>query len=641
MSNSRFINNTAIYGGGFDAIYHFVVRNTQLINNTAKNYGGGASVAHSTLDNLTVIGNNATFGGGVFIFQTDLLNSNFTDNQARYGNSIYVITESNLQNNDYVDDNYYLKEKAVNGTVIGSHEIRNMLQTAEGYFGFCSEAYNSKPYSGEYDHSMELLKNALSGESVSEYLKILIYQFVDHVDDLRRAGFHNYVWAFTDNDFRNLSDPIVKHVIELYDSGFRVPTVNACKVLSNGTLMYINYSSIITPSSQQNLFLFKYEYGDVINETFTKEALNQTANIGDEIEYRIVVSNRGKSPIYDLWIEDKDYSKGLVYESWKSENGNWSYDNKTGHWKLGVLDAGKSASIILKFLVKINGTLVNNATTGVGDKNITLDNDTIVTYNPNFTVEKISLNKTVEIGNQTSFEIIVKNTGDIDLSEVFVEEQPLNGLVYHSWSQNNHWNHSIVNGKHRWTFRGNLSVGEISGFIVVFNTTAYGNFTNVVVVGSNETDNKTGNNTTKVLKLDFTVKKNVLTPYVIVGNQTIFEIIVRNTGEVDLDDIVIVEDKYDGLTYDHADTGDLWQYTTVNGKHAWKLNAILKPDSEEFFFVYFNTTRVGNFANYVIGTSNKTDNKTGNNTTEVNKTVPDGGNYSNFKVQKITLDKQF
>lgn len=340
MSNSRFINNTAIYGGGFDAIYHFVVRNTQLINNTAKNYGGGASVAHSTLDNLTVIGNNATFGGGVFIFQTDLLNSNFTDNQARYGNSIYVITESNLQNNDYVDDNYYLKEKAVNGTVIGSHEIRNMLQTAEGYFGFCSEAYNSKPYSGEYDHSMELLKNALSGESVSEYLKILIYQFVDHVDDLRRTGFHNYVWAFTDNDFRNLSDPIVKHVIELYDSGFRVPTVNACKVLSNGTLMYINYSSIITPSSQQNLFLFKYEYGDVINETFTKEALNQTANIGDEIEYRIVVSNRGKSPIYDLWIEDKDYSKGLVYESWKSENGNWSYDNKTGHWKLGVLDAG-------------------------------------------------------------------------------------------------------------------------------------------------------------------------------------------------------------------------------------------------------------------------------------------------------------
>ena len=640
MTNSRFINNTAVYGGGgFDAISRFVVRDTALINNTAQNYGGGASVAHSKLENLTFEGNKATFGGGLFIFQTRVSNSSFTNNNATYGNSVYVITESWLINNTYDDEDFYLKEKAVNGTVIGSHEIRHMLQTAEGYFGFCSEAYNSKPYSGEYDHSMELLKNALTGEPVSDYLKILIYQFVDHIEDLRRTGFHNYVWEFTDRDFRSSEDPIVRHVIELYDSGFRVPTVNACKVLANGTLMYINYSSIITPSSQQNLFLFKFAHGDEINETLTKEALNKTAFVGDDVDYRIVVSNKGTSPIYDLWVEDKDYSKGLVYETWRSENGNWTYDNITGHWKLAVLEAGKSASVILTFKVMVNGTLRNNATSGVGDKNITVDNDTIVTYYSNFTVEKIALNKTVEKGESVEFEIVIRNTGEIALNELFVEEHPMEGLVYLTWYEHPEWSHSIVNNKHRWTFKGSLPVGELTEFIVVYNTTMYGNLTNVVVVGSNETDNKTGNNTTKVMKPDFVVKKNVLTPYVIVGNQTKFEIIVKNTGEVDLADIVVIEDEYYGLTYDHADTGDLWVYSPVGGKHAWRLNSVLTPGSDEYFFVYFNTTMVGNFTNYVVATSNKTDNKTGNNTTVVNKTVPEEGNNSNFTVQKITIDK--
>ena len=185
-----------------------------------------------------------------------------------------------------------------------------------------------------------------------------------------------------------------------------------------------------------------------------------------------------------------------------------------------------------------------------------------------------------------------------------------------------------------------LPIGEVTSFIVVYNATRYGNLTNNVIVGSNETDNKTGNNTTKVLKPGFAVQKNVLTPYVIVGNQTIFEIIVRNTGEVDLEDVVVIEDSYDGLTYDHAVTGDLWVYSPVNGKHAWRLNSVLKPGSDEYFFVYFNTTRVGNFTNYVIATSNKTGNQTGNNTTVVNKTVPEEGNHSNFTVQKITIDKK-
>lgn len=505
LHNSTFTNNHAIYGGGaIDSISRFVIDNCDFINNSANNYGGAVSIGYSKITNSRFIDNTASFGGAIFSYASEISNSNFTDNQANKGNSIYIASHSELNNNtgDDVDNN----PVAQGVEIVGSHEVQHMLETANGYYGFCSELYNCNPYTGVFDDSIDLIRNAINGQPVKEYLKILIYRFLDNFDDLKKTGFHNYVWAFTDKEYWNSDDPVVKNVIELYNSGFRVPSVNACKVLSNGTLMYINYSSMVTPSSQQNLFLFKFAYGEEINQVFTKEAIiNKTVYIGDSVEYRLVINNKGTLPVYDNWVEDKEHSDGLIYQSWRSEIGNWTYNEQMHRWHLDVLQPGESASIILTFGVTLEGLLVNNAISGLGDVNVTNSAAGFESKNPNMTVEKRTLTPQVDLGNQTMFEIIVRNTGDVDLDNVFVcESEYGSGLVYASYvSKQGTWKHSVnKEGKHVFTLDGLLEIDDSASFRVIFDTIKAGNFTNTVIAGFNDTVVSNSTNTTEVIGND-------------------------------------------------------------------------------------------------------------------------------------------
>ena len=83
-------------------------------------------------------------------------------------------------------------------------------------------------------------------------------------------------------------------------------------------------------------------------------------------------------------------------------------------------------SLIIIFNTTKTGILTNNLTTGYD--NLTLanaSNNTVVIDKPvnyNMTVIKIANNKTVYVGNITSFTIVVKNVGDGNLTGVNVIE---------------------------------------------------------------------------------------------------------------------------------------------------------------------------------------------------------------------------
>ena len=506
LSDSRFINNHAIYGGGaLNTISHVNVDNCEFIDNSANNYGGALSIGFSNITNSRFINNTAPYGGAVFSYASGVTDSNFTDNNANFGNSVYVVTKSYLNNNSG-DDDAFSKPAIDGGQITGSHDVEHMLETEAGYYGFCSELYNFNPYTGVYDDTMDFIKNSINGEPVKEYLKILIYRFLDNFEDLKQTGFHNYVWAFTDREYWNSDDPIVQSVIELYDSGFRVPSANACKVLPNGTLMYINYSSMVTPSSQQNLFLFKFAYGEEINQVFTKDAIiNRTIYIGDTVDYRLVINNKGNLPVYDNWVEDKEHSDGLVYQSWRAEVGNWTYNEQLHRWYLDVLEPGRSASIILTFGVTLEGLLINNATSGLGDKNVNNSAAGLKAENPNMTVKKKTITPQVNISDLAIFEIVVTNTGDVDLNNVFVCESEFDSeLVYVDFtSRVGTWRHSVnKEGKHVFTLAEVLELEDSASFRVFFNTTKAGNFSNTVTAGFNDTTLSNSTNTTEVIGND-------------------------------------------------------------------------------------------------------------------------------------------
>ena len=71
-------------------------------------------------------------------------------------------------------------------------------------------------------------------------------------------------------------------------------------------------------------------------------------------------------------------------------------------------------------------------------------------------------------------------------------------MVYdHFTSVSNRW---TFDGKDTWTYNGILAEGERSQFIVFFKTITVGNFTNIVVAGSNSTNETTAENVTETFE---------------------------------------------------------------------------------------------------------------------------------------------
>ncbi|SDA72906.1 anti-sigma factor domain-containing protein, partial [Methanobrevibacter millerae] len=370
----------------------------------------------------------------------------------------------------------------------------------------------------------------------------------------------------------------------------------------------------------------------VLESNFKVEKITITpvVKLGDQAVFEIIVRNTGETKLNNVFVEEFSHN-GLIYDSF-IDNGFWTYSFVNGKnvWTLNnELGLNGVAYLFVYFNTTVRGNFTNVIVTGSDETDNKTTNNTTTVLTPDFTVKKITSTPSVKIGDQVTFEIVVRNTGETVLNNVFVEESSHDGLIYDSFVDNGLWTHSFVNGKNVWTLKGNLSLNAVVGFFVKFNTTKIGNFTNVVVAGSNETDNKTANNTTKVLQPGLDVSKITLTPVVNIGNQVTFEIVVRNTGETNLTNVFVEEFSHDGLTYDSFVDNGLWTHSVVNGKNVWTLNRELLLREVVNLFVKFNTTVKGNFTNVVVAGSDETDNKTSNNTTTV--LVPD------FTVEKITL----
>ena len=618
VDDCLFIRNSAIkYGGGAIDDFGMDLKNNTISNsvfkkNSAMIYGGAVSVSNATIINSLFEDNSAIFGGAVYVINSTVINSTFRNNSAnKEGNSIYAINNVTLNN------------CSIDSSDVVSNLLNERLETIKnynytyytvtgGFYGLCTERYFGNALDGIRDDSLKLLRNSISGEYVGEYLKILIYTLVNKEEDLNHTGLNYAVWLFSDGEFRNSNNTLVKKVLELYDSGLRIPNINASKRLNNGTIIFYDFSSLITPSIWQNLILFKFRHAN-ITENLTKETLNKTIIINNTVEFKITLTNTGNESIKNAFIQDNDYSNGLIYQGWKPITGNWTYNNMK--WILNnPLKAGESVSIIITFKALKNGTLINNATSGFD--NITLSNSTNTTLikDPHIKVIKLTNNPIVIVGNLVSFTIKVINTGDCNLNNVFVEESSYDGLIYDSFIGNN------------WTKSGNkfiynkiLGVGKEASFTVNFKTIKSGNFTNVVVVGSNETPNSTTNNTTQSVSPKLSVIKISNTKIVKVGQKCSFTIVVRNTGDYRLTKVFVIEKSYKGLTYDSF-KGSNW--IKIGNKFIYKKT--LEVGESANFTIFFKTNKVGNFTNVIMAGSNETPNSTVNNTTKViNKSQSD------------------
>ena len=270
-----------------------------------------------------------------------------------------------------------------------------------------------------------------------------------------------------------------------------------------------------------------------------KITVNETVFVGDNVEFVVVVTNQGISngtnasnnktiylKLHNVTITEIFNSDELQFVNYTNQDKWETKDNKTFVYK-GVLDVNESAQFTITFKTLKQGVFVNtvNLTTNeTGSRIINASNKTTVLK----LLDKITVNKTVILGDNVSFIIVVNNTNNITLHNVTVTEIFNSAeLQFVNYTNQDKWK---TEDNKTFIYKGELGVNECVNFTITFKTLTNKTIINKVNLTTNETGSSiaTANNTTTVYSPNVSVSKVSLnvTDFVVVGDVVAFNITV-------------------------------------------------------------------------------------------------------------------
>ena len=234
VDNSVFDHNNATgYGGGaintgFKSNNNKFT-NSNFTNNEALNYGGALSTSHSYIKNCLFDSNKARHGGAIFSLSFDIERSTFKHNVATEGKNIIVIDgfkkdkytkidekDVVVYNQDKVHD--YLKD-----ILDGNSRDTHYIPTGEfaGYQVYCVEEHLFRPENteGVLIGDMSYIVNSIDRSSVEDYLRTMFYlldAYPDRYKDYTESDIQSVTWIFTDGDYLNSRDKLVRDIIDQY-----------------------------------------------------------------------------------------------------------------------------------------------------------------------------------------------------------------------------------------------------------------------------------------------------------------------------------------------------------------------------------------------------------------------------------------
>ena len=518
IENSTFKNNQAVrYGGGAisSASNGDKILNSTFISNTAKNYGGALSMDYVDVYNSTFTDNMAIEGTAIYAIETYVEGSDFSSNIADNGKGYQKshLMSSSLQesgegkvivglNKAEVKDSNINDDDVVSLGISTIHQTQyneSLITIDNNYIGYCAEKLCDQSMDGVILENLSIFRNSLDSSNVADYLKVLVWEYFKGTSD--EDSLQKQVTIFTDGDYLNSEDPIVKDVIAKVNSGMRIASENAIKILEDGKIIAYNFKALVTPQATQNVFIFNLSE---VNETVVKETLTPVVVKGEEAKFNITVTNNGKNNITGVFINDSDFDPQLIYSSFESdsEDYDWTYNESSKIWILNkTLEPGQSASIIISFETTESGEFRNNVSSGLGNHTFSNSSNVTKVISPNMTIEKISNNQTVEVGEKVCFTITVKNTGDCNLTGVYITDKDYSdGLTYDSFvDSTGKWS---FDGKDTWNYDGELEVGESASIEIIFVASTAGEKVNTAIAGNNITnDTVNSTNTTNVTEV--------------------------------------------------------------------------------------------------------------------------------------------
>ncbi|WP_067041931.1 Cna B-type domain-containing protein [Methanobrevibacter sp. YE315] len=373
------------------------------------------------------------------------------------------------------------------------------------------------------------------------------------------------------------------------------------------------YNSTVTNSTLGNYTITNTHVPYKPNMTVEKITLDKVVFVNDTVKFLIVVTNTGDCDLTDVTVYEIFKSGELDYNDYIDPTGKWSMTGNYVYVYNGTLTAGESANFTVVFTALTNGTFLNAVNASSNKTDNKTGNNTTTVYRPNMTVQKITLDNVVFVNDTVRFLIVVTNTGDCDLTDVKVTEifKPKE-LKYNSYiDSTGKWSKE---SDYVFVYDGNMTAGGSANFTVVFTALTNGTILNTVNASSNETDNKTGNNTTEVKPIcDLEITKSVNPAKVYVNDTVVWTIEVVNHGPSKAENVVVYDTIPDGLEF------SVPQGCTFDGKYLiWNVGD-LDVNKRAALELITKVTREGNITNIVVVNSSTPDSNESNN--EANNTT--------------------
>jgi len=166
------------------------------------------------------------------------------------------------------------------------------------------------------------------------------------------------------------------------------------KVANNTTIVY----NQTTPDPQSNRTKEP-------NISIQKIALDKVVIIGNQAIFEIIVTNTGNVVLHDVTVTEDSFT-GLIYDSWYDSTGLWQEDGRLKWIMKSPLYTGEIVSFYVVFNTTTTGRFTNVVSVDSNETNKKSANDTVEVIKPDFAVEKISINRSVLVGEQVMFEIV-------------------------------------------------------------------------------------------------------------------------------------------------------------------------------------------------------------------------------------------
>jgi uncharacterized repeat protein (TIGR01451 family)/gliding motility-associated-like protein len=281
--------------------------------------------------------------------------------------------------------------------------------------------------------------------------------------------------------------------------------------------------------------------GWTISKTATTNPATYQA-VGDLLSYQILVTNTGNVRVGNVTVTDPKADATPSYVSGDTDN-----DNKLGLTETWTYTADHT--VIQADLD--NGFFTNTATAagtlGSGTIPNVTDSETVTgTQTPDWTLEKVSTtqpNSFNRPGQGLSYNIIVRNTGNVTISSVSVSDPgATSGPTYRSGDLNNNQKLEVTES---WTYSANYSTKQADIDAGQYENTATASGNPAGGTLANAVDNEI---VPAIQTTTIDITKNVAqNGFSKVGDVLNYTIEVRNTGNVTLTN-VLVEDPNTGLS---------------------------------------------------------------------------------------------